>query len=194
MIEKPDTNILGFLTVLEIESIGFCGGLLVLNSLGRPLEFHCTVPVVPTIAQQILYGATFKSFVFNEKIAISLINKSSQQPRNIVTDIPLMLELGNLVDANVCFVIADEEKANDETANDTATDDEMLQPDSMEMPGRIRQSRLEVGEQSIFVLEDHADHCEDLLACLIPFAIRLPLTEPFQRIKNAIEEAQSVAA
>ncbi len=37
---------LGFLTVLEHES-GLTGGYLLLNTLGRPLEFHCTAPIKP---------------------------------------------------------------------------------------------------------------------------------------------------
>src|SRR6266404_1210747 len=51
----------GFLTVVSSEPHGLVGGYLVLNALGRPLEFHCTAPVKPNRAQEILYGATLQS-------------------------------------------------------------------------------------------------------------------------------------
>ena len=35
----------GFLTVLSSDEQGLIGGYLVLNQAGRPLEFHCTAPV-----------------------------------------------------------------------------------------------------------------------------------------------------
>ncbi|MBL9124077.1 MAG: hypothetical protein JNG90_10630, partial [Planctomycetaceae bacterium] len=46
---------LGFLTVVEHEQLGLIGGYLLLNLSGRPLEFHCTAPLKPNRAQQILY-------------------------------------------------------------------------------------------------------------------------------------------
>ena len=45
---------LGFLTILEHDQLGYVGGYLILNSAGRPLEFHCSAPVKPNRAQQIL--------------------------------------------------------------------------------------------------------------------------------------------
>ena len=53
---------LGFLTVIEHPQYGLFGGYLVLNTAGRPLEFHCTAPIKPNRAQQILYGPTLESF------------------------------------------------------------------------------------------------------------------------------------
>ncbi len=39
---------LGFLTILEHQQHGLVGGYLLLNTAGRPLEFHCTAPVKAT--------------------------------------------------------------------------------------------------------------------------------------------------
>ena len=47
---------LGFLTVVPHEQHGLFGGLLILDSGGRPLEFHCTAPVKTNRAQEILFG------------------------------------------------------------------------------------------------------------------------------------------
>jgi hypothetical protein len=55
---------LGFLAVVEHELHGLFGGYLLLNATGRPLEFHCTAPVRPNRAQQILYGPTLEPYLY----------------------------------------------------------------------------------------------------------------------------------
>jgi hypothetical protein len=77
---------LGFLTIREIADGGFCGGYLVLNASGRPLEFHCTAPVAPNRAQQILYGPTLKPFLFGEQIGQTLVGRSKAAPLLVMTD------------------------------------------------------------------------------------------------------------
>ena len=49
--EATNVGALGFLTVLEHEHLGLVGGYLILNTAGRPLEFHCTAPVKPNRAR-----------------------------------------------------------------------------------------------------------------------------------------------
>ena len=66
---------LGFLTVVEHPQYGLFGGYLVLNTAGRPLEFHCTAPIKPNRAQEILYGPTLESFLYGEQIGQTLINQ-----------------------------------------------------------------------------------------------------------------------
>ncbi len=51
---------LGFISVRHHAEHGYFGGYLIVNSLGRPLEFHCTLPVKPSRAQELLYGATLE--------------------------------------------------------------------------------------------------------------------------------------
>ena len=67
---------LGFLTIVDQPRLGLIGGYLVLNPAGRPLEFHCTTPVRPNRAQEILYGNTLEPFLFGERIARTLISRS----------------------------------------------------------------------------------------------------------------------
>ena len=59
----------GFLTVQSFADVGLIGGYLLLNPLGRPLEFHCTAPVRPNRAQEILYGPTLAPYLYGEQIA-----------------------------------------------------------------------------------------------------------------------------
>lgn len=81
MSEKPRSRggrsalALGFLSVLSPSDVGFVGGYLILNGVGRPLEFHCTTPVKPTRAQEILYGSSLKPYLLAEQIAPALVAK-----------------------------------------------------------------------------------------------------------------------
>src|SRR5438034_1245608 len=78
---------IGFLTVLEHAQQGLMGGYLVLNESGRPLEFHCTTPIKPNRAQQILYGPTLEPYLFGEQIGKALVSKSAVDPLLICTDL-----------------------------------------------------------------------------------------------------------
>jgi hypothetical protein len=77
---------LGFLTVVEHPDYGLFGGYLILNTAGRPLEFHCTAPIKPNRAQQILYGPTLESFLYGEQIGQTLIGNGSKPPLVVCTD------------------------------------------------------------------------------------------------------------
>jgi hypothetical protein len=65
----------GYLLVVEDDLHGYTGGLLVVCDRGRPLEFHCTEPVQPSRAQQILFGPTLRDFVCGEQIGGALVGK-----------------------------------------------------------------------------------------------------------------------
>src|SRR5688572_22538014 len=77
---------LGFLTVIEQAELGLLGGYLVLNAAGRPLEFHCTAPVKPNRAQEILYGTTLQPFLYGEQIGQTLLARSKATPIVVCTD------------------------------------------------------------------------------------------------------------
>jgi len=77
---------LGFLSVLSPSDVGFVGGYLILNGVGRPLEFHCTTPVKATRAQEILYGNSLKPYLFAEQIAPALVAKAKTPVALICVD------------------------------------------------------------------------------------------------------------
>ncbi len=81
-----DRQTLGFLTVVEHSQYGLFGGYLILNTAGRPLEFHCTAPIKPNRAQEILYGPTLESFLYGEQIGQTLISQGSALPLLVCTD------------------------------------------------------------------------------------------------------------
>ena len=97
---------IGFLTAIQREPHGLFGGYLLLNTAGRPLEFHCTVPLKPNRAQQILYGPTLEPFLFGEQIGATLVNKSALEPLVVLVDVPAMLAVREHIDLPTALVMA----------------------------------------------------------------------------------------
>ena len=157
---------LGFLTVFEVPAAGFGGGLLVTSCKGRPVEFHCTAPVNANRAQEILYGQTLKSFLFCDQIGIALIEKASTLLDVVVTDTAEMTDLYTSV--NIPFALVDLDATV--TANDPL---------------------VQINAHISKLVSANADQT---LQVLSQFTETLPLTEPFERIQQAIAEAHKVAA
>ena len=107
--EASSHGALGFLTILEHDQQGFVGGYLILNTAGRPLEFHCTAPVRPTRAQQILFGPTLDSYLFGEQIGQTLVSKGSIEPAAVCTDVEMALSVREYVTLPVALVLRPEE-------------------------------------------------------------------------------------
>lgn len=167
----------GFLDVVELPSVGYCGGLLIVSQLGRPLEFHCTAPVAVNRAQQILYGQTYRGFLCTEQIAAALIDKAKHDPTTYLVSDPDLLPISEIVDPPV--VMAEINKDADNQFDGT-------------------------GLKSFTVRDIHfwavntgaASHSkislETLVDCVERFHNKLPIDEPFERIACAIEEAHAV--
>ena len=93
MSSERNSTAIGFLTVVRHEPHGLFGGYLLLNRNGRPLEFHCTAPVKPNRAQEILYGATLESYLYGEAIGATLTAKSSTPIDFLCVDVQAALAI-----------------------------------------------------------------------------------------------------
>lgn len=183
---------LGFLTVVEHPQYGLFGGYLVLNLAGRPLEFHCTAPIKPNRAQQILYGPTLESFLYGEQIGQTLVHQASIPPLLICTDRPPALTTREHVAMPVVLVLPPEAPAMGQqpsTSEVAAEPVRMLRVDAAHHDGpqlaifRLGRNRL--------ALPPRADDDRRLIAeRLAEVADSFDLAEPFQRIREAIDEAQ----
>ncbi|NOY42808.1 MAG: hypothetical protein GXP26_13360 [Planctomycetes bacterium] len=164
---------IGFLTVLENEQHGYFGGYLLLSELGRPLEFHCNTPVLPNDAQKILYGASLRPYVLGELIGQTLVEKAELPVQAILTDQEEMLSLTLLREEPIACLAAVDTKSLSDT-NDSIVPE--------------------------FVLDNHRLHgtstCdwqpEQLRTTIAPLAAYVDLLEPFERIREAIREAQRI--
>ena len=161
---------IGFLTLGEHAELGLFGGYLVLNVAGRPLEFHCTAPVKANRAQEILYGATLKPYLYGEQIGQTLIKKAKAATALVLTDVEHALGARPFVDLPVAMVASDAKTLARPTL----------------LPFKLGPHQLAVdinysGDRSSIV---------DRLASQLD---QLDLLEPFARIREALDEAQKSA-
>jgi hypothetical protein len=171
--EERVTAALGFLTVIEHEQHGLFGGFLVLNLTGRPLEFHCTAPVKPNRAQQILYGPTLEPYLYGEQIGQALVAKCTHEVLVLCTDRAAALAVRGFVSIPTVLVDAGTEHHDDEA--------------NALMRFLFGRNKLAV---PVARLTDREAACERLQKVGEAF----DLAEPFGRIRAAIDEAQRNSA
>jgi hypothetical protein len=157
---------LGYLTVLDAGELGLLGGYLLLNTVGRPLEFHCTVPVKANRTQEILYGPTLRPYVYGELIGQALLAKPKAEPLVVFTDLEACLAARDFSPAPVA----------------------LLTEGPSERPAAVQTFRL--GQFSAAVFARHASDESVIRERWKEHAESLDLAEPFGRIREALEEAQ----
>src|SRR5689334_20873515 len=159
---------IGFLTVTEHAEHGLFGGFLILNVSGRPLEFHCTAPLKPSRAQEILYGPTLRPFLFGEQIGQTLLAKAKVKPFLVCTDTQSMLAAREFSDVPLLQV------------QYTDHDDAAEASKSFALGRRrVVASPTHPDDQTIAQEKWSTAHADSL-----------DLLEPFARIREALEEAQ----
>ena len=161
---KPAACI-GFLCVVEQVEAGLVGGFLLLNPAGRPLEFHCTAPVKPSRTQEILYGPTLRSFLYGEHIGQTLLAKTRLAPTVVCVDCEALLAAREFTHVPMVRVLESQDgEAGFMLANH-----------------RVVAAR-------------HFGSDEHLIRAAWPAAAEhLDLREPFQRIREALDEAHRAA-
>jgi hypothetical protein len=172
---------LGFLTIVEHVELGWTGGYLVLNLLGRPLEFHCTAPVRLNRAQEILYGPTLKGFLYGEQIGQTLLEKSHFDPLLVCTDLEPVLSVRDTVELPVALL---------------TSSDQVMQPagvrDSEPRPTSGHPLTCHGGRRLV-VSPRHPDDEQRIRELWQPDWCEFDFSEPFERIRDAIGEAQKAA-
>ena len=159
---------IGFLTVTEHAEHGLFGGYLILNVSGRPLEFHCTAPLKPSRAQEILYGPTLRPFLLGEQIGQTLLAKARVKPFLVCTDAAAMLAAREFSDVPLLLVQSTENGEAGDVSKAFALGRRKVVPASTHLD-----------DQSIALERWSTAHADSL-----------DLLEPFTRIREALEEAQ----
>lgn len=157
---------LGFLWVTSTD-VGYVGGLLVTNHMGRPLEFQCTTPVRPNRTQEILYGPTLRPFIYTELIGKTLFERVNIKPDLLITSQPDLLELRAQIPIPVACLI-----------------DEQQSP--KELPD---QTRIRLGLQQVRFHPDFSDDAEIAADRSQKISKDADLSEPLERVKDALLEA-----
>ena len=161
---------IGFYSVEYSESLGWIGGYLLLIASGRPLEFHCTLPIRPSRTHEILYGASLRPHLIGDAIPVALMKQAKTCPLLFCTDQPEAMGLADRYDFPVALIL------------DTSDAKEQLiakipvPTKSFETPqGRFRaegrfETKINAAMEKLSELPD--------------------IAEPFARIREAIREAQ----
>lgn len=200
---------IGFLTIIRDCDHGLFGGFLVLNALGRPCEFHCTAPVRPNRAQEILYGPTLEPYLYGECIGPALLEKSKSQPVAVLTDVASAMSARPFVRMPLVLLLSCD--ADRPAAPKTATDEPGASPFPAggPCPASIATAAA-VAAGSVTPDSDCGGlHCftrdryrlavadmyrEDQTALekhWSQLTTSIDLDEPFGRIRDAIDEARS---
>lgn len=191
---QKSLSAIGFLTVTRDIEHGWFGGYLILNPLGRPLEFHCTAPVQPNRAQQILYGPTLESFLLGERIAPTLLDKAKTRAQFVFTDIEPVMPARPYAPHPLMLLVTNPavEKLAELGKTDKQEVSDVLRADGPHgVPARCR-SRLhcfEFDHYRLAVADDHREDRDQLAHWWSQISPQIDLAEPFTRIREAIGEA-----
>ncbi|MEZ6045382.1 MAG: hypothetical protein R3C11_07315 [Planctomycetaceae bacterium] len=153
---------LGFLSAIEVKDRGYVGGLLVTNHFGRPLEFQCTAPVRPNHTQEVLFGPTLVPYLYNELIGKTLLEKAGVKPDLVLTEDERVLGLREFVNLPVGFLHEGTSACAD---------------------------ALRLGQQKVSFHERHPTDRDVLYELGSLVAEETDLFEPFDRVKEALQEA-----
>lgn len=174
---------LGFLTVVEDGTHGLFGGYLVLNKAGRPLEFHCTTPVRPNRAQEILYGPTLRPYLYGEQIGRTLLEKGKHEAALVLTDCEPMVTVSEFVASPVALVGGDGSVAKPAKQRTWRVDGAHTSAPSFHF--------FDVCGQRLALPGDRGeDEQRFIVERIEAIAATLDLCEPFERIRAAIDEAR----
>jgi hypothetical protein len=178
------------------------GGYLVLNIAGRPLEFHCTAPVKPNRAQQILYGPTLEPYLYGEQIGQALLSKSTLEPLAIFTDRPPALAVRTAIDVPLALVLPlvlpasgsaaeTAERPADDSAEGVSERKYRIDAPHIDASG-ARLTLFVMGRNRLAVAAGREDDLAAIQERLVELGESFDLAEPFERIREAIEEAQRI--
>lgn len=196
-LSAKSVSAIGFLTVVQDDQYGHCGGYLLLNDNGRPLEFHCTAPVKPNRAQEVLYGPTLRPFLHGELIGQTLVERAKVEPIVICSDAQSVLALRPSLTMPLVLVQPDDQGAQvtdleGGRAYRSSSAGIQLRVDPQHDPEMTcsHLHRFSCAGSLLAVSSEFAADEQMIRQRLEPHSSRLDLAEPFERIREAIREAQ----
>ena len=72
---------------------GYLGAMLVIDQIGVPQEFRCTLPVRPSAPQKALYGNTLEPYLFNELLGVPLARAVTSNLSAFIVGNTMLLQL-----------------------------------------------------------------------------------------------------
>jgi hypothetical protein len=176
----------GYLSAVESAEHGFFGGYLLISPTGRPIEFHCTAPVRPNRAQQILYGPTLRPYLLGEQIGGALVREATITPSLILTDQKAVLGLRSQL--NVPLVHVEYRSQRGQEANPGAADASTGANGGWPAPAQ----QFCIVCLNCCIASGYEEERETVIELLEELHARVDVLEPFERIYQAIQEAQRI--
>lgn len=161
----------GYISAVESADYGYFGGYLIVSQLGRPLEFHCSAPVRPNRAQQILYGPTLEPYLLGEQIGGALLKAAKLTPNVVFTESEALLHARDAISVPMALVLPADSPGSRLTSSQISFAEFKLH-----LPIGYEQDELQITNSLALITR-----CVDL-------------AEPFGRIHEAIREAQRIGS
>jgi len=173
--EKP----FGFLALIKDENRNsYLGALLVVDLMGRPVEFRVTFPIKPTAIQRPLYGDALEPYIGVELCGKQLINSVDHDMELIFVNQEYLLDIRKDYDIPAIFI----KHAGDVIEVSTIDDKKPF--------GQKKQLSSESGRFQPVVIYSSPiapDDLEDATEVVNQFFEDTDLIEPFDRIYNALD-------
>jgi hypothetical protein len=150
---------LAFMDVLVFSDGSIRGGILTTDIETRPYEFRITSPIKPTQLQQMLYGTSLKDYVYGELICAPLIKATKEKISFVLVRERYIMDVRPLVSVPIVLAIY-----NDKFAGDG------VKPISFQAH------------------KNFSAELSYVQTVLTPIMQRHDLTEPFERLKLALNE------
>ena len=187
------TKLIGYLSFVTLPGAGIVGGLLLVNDRARPVEFHCTTPMPMSRVNEILYGATHREALVSDQLGKALVKQALQSTKNtkrsielLVTDDVDALELRPQIALPVTLLASDELGVQESESNSAERNNDS---DTLRTEWSF-----EIGSHCFTNTADYPQDREVIRDCLSKLGSTWDLAEPFERIRDAINEAHRAAA
>lgn len=168
---QRQTPTFGYLDALEDLNSGVSGGYLIVTATGRPLEFHCTAPVLASRAQQILFGPSLRPHLLGERVGGTLVERAAIKPTLLLVTDPDFALAAATASAPLALV------SRDKPAGSSAWR-------VVDAAGAA-----EIATVWTPAPANRGDD-EQIVAALARLGETVEVAEPFERIREAIREAQ----
>jgi hypothetical protein len=183
----------GYLSSLASPEYGHFGGYLIVSLLGRPVEFHCTSPVKPSRAQEILYGLTLQPYLLGEQIGGALLLAAQLTPRLIITDQVAMLTARSRAKAPMTLLVQQVTSSGELQPADGCQQMEAASSESVSALSAV-DGYFTVAQYALQMPPGFESEWQIAREAAAMLSQQVDLFEPFGRIHEAIREAQRIGA
>ncbi|HHD82692.1 MAG TPA: hypothetical protein ENK92_01155 [Bacteroidetes bacterium] len=172
---EPENYKLGFVHVEEVENDVYVGGIFICDGLLRPLEFRVTSTIRPNNIQHLLYGSELLPFICQELVLVNCIAKLKEHPEVVLCSNEEFLGARNKVDISLMSIYRQGELVTSGEA------------------GSGKTKSIESHKFTTIVARTAPGYESDIdkAAVLEQIFSARDLSEPFERVKNAIKEYHS---